>query len=115
LQQALWGLTADPDGDGVANAGEAYLGRDPLQWERSPFSVFENNGVMTVRWQRSLSGRGVQPRVRTSSDLQTWITPIGFTITPRPDLITRMGYQNGEVQIPTTAGRRFFHLDFVTD
>ena len=91
MRVSVYGPDADPDGDNIPNAGEAYLGLDPLTANPSPLSVAKVGTNLRVRWMRSLTERGVVISLQTSSDLFNWATPIGIPIADRPDL--RAGWE----------------------
>lgn len=114
LRVSVYGPDADPDDDHIPNAGEAYLGLDPLVANPSPLSVVKVGTNLRVRWMRSLTERGVTISLQTSTDLQNWIFPIGIPITDRPDLIALVGKQYQEVLIPITGSRRFARLNYRT-
>lgn len=112
LQATVWGFSADPDQDDVGNGAEAYLGRNPLAGERAPFTLIKSGSNMTVRWLRSTTDRQVVPIVETSSNLTTWLQPIGVTIQPRTDLIAPVGYRYEEIVVAVTPSRRHYRLRF---
>ena len=114
LRNVIWGIQADPDADGIPNAAEAYLGLDPLVMDRTPFTVTRVGDTLRLRWQRVTAGTGVHPRVQSSSNLTSWLYPIGVTIDERPDLPTTVGKVYQEVLLPITGERRFMRLEFVS-
>jgi len=103
---------ADPDGDDLPNAAEYYLGRDPRDYDRSPFSVTIVGDDMRVRWYRKLGVEGVEARIQWSQTMSSWSVPLSFGIVDRPDLITMPGYRAQEMLVPMTSARRFARLDF---
>ena len=114
LRNFVHGPDADPDGDQVPNAGEAYLGLDPLVANSSPLKTTKVGSNLRVRWQRSTTERGVKASIQTSSDLVNWFAPIGISIVDRPDLITTVGKMYQEVNIPITGNRRFARIIYRT-
>jgi CubicO group peptidase (beta-lactamase class C family) len=114
LRHFIHGPEADPDGDRIPNAGEAYLGLDPLTANASPLSVAKVGSNLRVRWQRSTTERGVKASIQTSSDLVNWAFPIGISITDRPDLATTVGRMYQEAIIPITGSRRFARIIYRT-
>ncbi len=114
LRISYFGPDADPDGDRIPNAGEAYLGLDPLSPDSSPLRTSKVGDNLRIRWLRSTTERGVKISLQTSSDLVNWFTPIGISIVDRPDLITIAGKMNQEVLIPITGNRRFARLVYRT-
>lgn len=114
LRTSYHGPDGDPDGDHIPNAGEAYLGLDPLSRNPSPLATAKVGSNLRVRWQRSVAERGVRISLQTSSDLVNWFSPIGITITDRPDLISIVGKTYQEVLIPITGNRRFARIVYRT-
>lgn len=114
LRNSVYGPDADPDGDNIPNAGEAYLGLDPLVSNPSPLTATKVGGNLRVRWQRSTTERGVNPLLQVSTDLVTWNSLIGSPITDRPDLISTVGRMYQEVIIPITGNRRFARIIYRT-
>jgi CubicO group peptidase (beta-lactamase class C family) len=114
LRTSYHGPDGDPDGDQIPNAGEAYLGLDPLSPNPSPLSTAKVGSNLRVRWQRSVTERGVRISLQTSSDLVNWFTPIGVPITDRPDLFSLVGKMYQEVLIPITGNRRFARIVYRT-
>ncbi len=113
LQWSVWGFAADPDRDGIPNAIEAYLGRDPNVAETShPFSLSRSGNTMTLRWLRANVDRHVVPIVQSSTDLTTWVHAFGISIDRRDDLIAPTGYHYEEIAVGITAGHRFYRLRF---
>ena len=114
LRNSVYGPDADPDGDQIPNAGEAYLGLDPLVSNPSPLTVTKVGGNLRVRWQRSTTERGVKASLQTSTDLVNWVFPFGIPITDRPDLLTTVGKMYQEVIIPITGNRKFVRVIYRT-
>lgn len=116
LRDAVYGPGADPDGDGIPNAGELYFGMEPLESEKSPFSVAKDGNNLRVRWLKSSTARGVRVLLQTSTNLQSWVAPIDIPITgPSDVLASPQGKQWQEVNIPMTGARKFMRLQFTTD
>lgn len=105
----VWAPENDPDDDGRSNALEAYLGSNPLEAERSPFTVFVSGGKLTMRWLKAAGYRGVEVSPEWSSSLQTWSSS-GTDIVNRNDLIVPIGYQYQEATVPATSARRYLRL-----
>ena len=114
LRNFIHGPDADPDGDEIPNAGEAYLGLDPLVSNPSPLTATKVGSNLRVRWQRSTTERGVKASIQTSSDLVNWVFPFGISITDRPDLATTVGKRYQEGIIPITGNRRFARIIYRT-
>ena len=112
LDALLLSPDADPDGDDLPNAAEYYLGRDPREPDRSPFSVVVVGDQMRVRWSRKLGIDGVDARIQWSQDMGSWSVPPSFQIVDRSDLISQVGYRVQEMLVPMTTARRFARLDF---
>lgn len=114
LRVSYFGPDADPDGDRLPNAGEAYHGLDPLSADEAPFTVTRVGSSMRVRWQRVVAEQGVIASVQTSSDLVHWLYPLNLTITDRPDLISAVGKMQQEVLVPMDGQARFVRLVYRT-
>ena len=112
LDSILLSPDADPDGDRLPNAAEYYLGLDPRQANRSPFSVVIVGDKMRIRWQRKSGIEGASIAIRSSVNLSTWSSVSQPTIVNRPDLISLVGYQYQEVLVPMTQAKRFARFDF---
>jgi CubicO group peptidase (beta-lactamase class C family) len=93
LKADFWGAAADPDGDNIPNAVEAYFSLDPLHLSVAPCKPYHVGTDLAVRWQRSIlaSTHGVQlgtqispqltnPLWSTGPDVQTANVrnPVGF-------------------------------------
>jgi len=114
LRVSYFGPDADPDGDRLPNAGEAYHGLDPLSADEAPFTVTRVGSSMRVRWQRVVAEQGVIASVQTSSDLVHWLYPLNLSITDRPDLISAVGKRQQEVLVPLDGQVRFVRLVYRT-
>lgn len=114
LRISIYGPDADPDGDHLPNAGEAYFDFDPLVANGSPLSVAKVGSHLRIRWQRSTTERGVVAGLQTSSDLLNWFTPIGISIVDRPDLLTTVGKLWQEVLLPISGAKQFARIVYRT-
>ena len=75
--ETVSGLSADPDGDGSANAVEYGLGREPLSADTArPATAgvdsFQLTNFATLVYTSSVTAIDVQFAARVSSDLSTW-------------------------------------------
>ncbi len=112
MDPVLLSPEADPDGDRLANAAEYFLGLDPREPNRSPFSTAIVGNNMRIRWQRKLGIDGATIALQTSGSLATWSSILQPPIVDRPDLISLTGYQYQETLIPISQARRFARFDF---
>lgn len=60
LQEEVWGPGADPDGDALVNAVEAYFNLDPMRPSTLPFEYALDRNDFVVRWTRPAGDRGVE-------------------------------------------------------
>jgi CubicO group peptidase (beta-lactamase class C family) len=112
LDSILLSPDADPDGDRLPNAAEYYLGLDPRQSNRSPFSLAVVGDHLRIRWQRKTGIQGASIAIQSSSALTTWTSFNQPEIVNRPDLISMVGYQFQEVLVPMNLSKRFARFDF---
>ncbi|WP_367874081.1 serine hydrolase [Luteolibacter sp. Populi] len=112
LDAVLLSPDADPDGDRLPNAAEYYLGLDPRDPDRSPFSTAIVNGNLRIRWQRKTGIEGATVALQTGGNLSTWSGFLQPEIVNRPDLVSQIGYGIQEVLIPINQSRRFARFDF---
>ncbi len=112
LDAVLLSPDADPDGDRLPNAAEYYLGLDPRESNRSPFSTAIVNGNLRIRWQRKTGIDGATIALQTSGNMSAWSGFLQPEIVNRPDLISQVGYGIQEVLIPISQSRRFARFDF---
>jgi len=75
LEESMWGAYADPDGDGLENALEAYLASSPLETnaQRDLYSM-EGGGEedLVFRYRRGKETHGAVGRVKWSRNLIEW-------------------------------------------
>jgi CubicO group peptidase (beta-lactamase class C family) len=112
MDPVLLSPDADPDGDRLPNAAEYFLGLDPREPNRSPFSTAIVGNNLRIRWQRKLGIEAATIDLQTSATMETWIGFLQPDIVNRPDLISQVGYGYQEVLIPISAARRFARFDF---
>ena len=103
LESTNWGLSADPDADGLANALEFYAGGDPrfADAEMLLTSSLEKS-TLRMRLRRSLGAGGITLIPESSSDLSTWSTD--------PELAGEVfadGHPWMEVALPATGQPEF--------
>jgi CubicO group peptidase (beta-lactamase class C family) len=112
LDAVLLSPDADPDGDSLPNAAEYYLGLDPRDSNRSPFSLAKVNGNLRIRWQRKIGVEAATIAIQTSSGLNVWSGFLQQEIVDRPDLVSQTGYGIQEVLLPMSQAKRFARFDF---
>src|SRR5262249_42454140 len=71
LKADIWGAEADPDGDQIQNAFEAYFNLNPLQASVTPYTESKIGSDFVVRWRRSIftSTHGVTLGTQVASQL----------------------------------------------
>lgn len=99
---------ADPDDDNIANVAELYLGLDPNQKDRCPYTGAQVGDDFRVRWLRKTGVQGVRMDFQASSDLAIWLRPLGYKIENPPGLFTPVGYQLQELRLPMSMHKKRF-------
>jgi len=100
--------SADPDGDGLNNAGEFAFGTSPVDGSsRAVTQSSVTGGIKIIYLQRS----GVNYAVKSSTDLTVWLTEtvIPFKSDPQPSGLPS-GYEQWEATL-TGGGRGFLKVE----
>ena len=99
---------ADPDRDGMSNALEFDLGRNPARGDGWARGITATGGNLNVTYLQRI---GSDLTVQASSDLSAGFgTTASSTLTiPQPADVP-VGYEQYEVSLPTTGGRAFLRI-----
>lgn len=99
---------ADPDGDGMLNLMEFYLGTDPSRAGASPVTVSVVGGALRMTQVLPVGVGGVVGTVEVSDGLQTWQSGSGVTSMVSDNVVG--GSRTVVVRDLVPVGRRFMRL-----
>ncbi len=111
LDEILTNPSADPDGDGIPNAAEYLLGHDPLESNRSPYSITVSDQKMHIRWLIKNGIEGASMDFRASTNLVDWTGLFGSFIYA-PGGISPIGYSWQQLDVPISGPRRFIRISY---
>jgi len=107
---AVLASTADPDGDGVPNLLEYFVGADPSAADARPALRIESEpaGPRVLRFDRAKAASGVAYRIEASTDLSAWSeTDLAAVVEAEDALLWRMRVDLG---VGKAVDRAFWRL-----
>ena len=110
LEDTLWGLYSDPDGDGLTNALEQVTASNPLASDATDaFSIAADgdSGELLFRYRLATDTQGWQVTAQSSEDLSRWVPLAGV-----PRLHADLGHAIiWELPLPSSPKRIFGRLE----